>query len=40
MKVENRVQPNAENIRALLSGEEEPVVMVNLLKFRDKAPGF
>ena len=37
MNVENEVQPKPENIRAYLSGAEEPVVMVNLLKFRERA---
>ena len=37
MNVENEVQPKPENIRAYLSGAEEPVVMVNLLKFREHA---
>jgi uncharacterized protein (DUF1330 family) len=37
MKVENRVRPGAENIQAFLAGKEEPVVMVNLLKFKEKA---
>ena len=37
MKVENRVQPSPENIHAFLAGKDEPVVMVNLLKFREKA---
>ena len=37
MKVENQVQPSPENIKAYLSGKAEPVVMVNLLKFREKA---
>ena len=37
MKVENKVHPGPENIQAFLAGKEEPIVMVNLLKFRDKA---
>lgn len=37
MKVENRLQPGPENIQAFLAGKEEPIVMVNLLKFREKA---
>ncbi len=37
MKVVNQVQPSPENIRAFVAGEEEPIVMVNLLKFREKA---
>ena len=36
MKVENAVQPNPEQIKDFL-GVEGPVMMVNLLKFRDKA---
>ena len=37
MKVINQVQPSPENIHAFVAGEEEPIVMVNLLKFREKA---
>ena len=37
MKVENQVQPDPGNVQAFLSGKEEPVVMVNLLKFKEKA---
>jgi uncharacterized protein (DUF1330 family) len=37
MKVENRVRPGPENVKAFLSGPDEPVVMVNLLKFKDRA---
>ena len=38
MQVENRSYPNSEQIRALRrSSAGDPIVMVNLLKFRDKA---
>jgi uncharacterized protein (DUF1330 family) len=37
MKVENQVQPPPEQVRAYLSGEDAPVVMVNLLKFKERA---
>ena len=37
MKVENQVQPNPESVQSFLAGKEEPVVMVNLLKFKDRA---
>lgn len=37
MKVENQVQPDPESVRDFLSGRDEPVVMVNLLKFRERA---
>ena len=37
MKVENAVHPRPENVRAFMSGRDEPVVMVNLLKFKEKA---
>ena len=37
MKVENQVQPNPDSVRSFLGGEAEPVVMVNLLKFRERA---
>ena len=37
MKVENQVQAVPENVQAFLAGKDEPVVMVNLLKFREKA---
>ena len=37
MKVENQVQPNPENVQQFLAGKPEPVVMVNLLKFKEKA---
>ena len=37
MKVENQVQPGPENVKAFLAGTDEPVVMVNLLKFKAKA---
>ena len=37
MKVENKVHPGPENVQAFLAGRDEPVVMVNLLKFKPKA---
>lgn len=38
MKVENAVYPSAERIQALAADtSSEPVAMVNLLKFRDRA---
>jgi len=38
MRVENAIQPTAEQIRAFTSDPETgPIVMVNLLKFREKA---
>lgn len=37
MQVENQVAPNPESVQAFLSGPDEPVVMVNLLKFRERA---
>lgn len=38
MQVVNQVHPSAEQAQAFFSGAEEgPFVMVNLLKFRDKA---
>jgi len=37
MNVENQVRPSPEAIQAFLGGEDAPVVMVNLLKFREKA---
>jgi len=39
MKVENRVMPDENQIKAMMSdpGPDGPIVMVNLLKFRDKA---
>ena len=36
MKVENEVQPSPDRIQAFLASEG-PVVMVNLLKFKEKA---
>lgn len=36
MNVENRVHPNAENVKGFVA-VEGPVAMVNLLKFKDKA---
>ena len=38
MNVENAVLPTGEQLQALLAmGGDRPIVMVNLLKFRDKA---
>ena len=38
MKVENRAYPDAEQMAELVKpGPEGPIVMVNLLKFRDRA---
>jgi hypothetical protein len=38
MNVENRVYPDAEQMAALVEGGPDgPIVMVNLLKFREKA---
>jgi uncharacterized protein (DUF1330 family) len=37
MKVENQVRPGPDNIRAFLAGKAEPVVMLNLLKFKPRA---
>ena len=38
MNVENAVLPKGEQLQALLGlGGDRPIVMVNLLKFRDKA---
>lgn len=37
MKVENQVRPTPDNFRDFVSGADAPVVMVNLLKFREKA---
>jgi len=37
MKVENQVEPSRENLVEYLSGADEPVVMVNLLRFRERA---
>ncbi len=37
MKVENEVRPTPERAGVFLGGEDAPVVMVNLLKFREKA---
>jgi len=37
MKVENQVQPGPASVQAFLSGEDAPVVMVNLLKFKARA---
>ena len=38
MRVENHVYPTADRIAALMGNpSEEPIVMLNLLKFREKA---
>ena len=38
MKVENKVMPNEEQLKGFLEeGHDEPIFMVNLLKFKDKA---
>ena len=38
MKFENKVMPNDDQMAAFLeSGNDEPIYMVNLLKFKDKA---
>lgn len=38
MKVENAVVPRGEQLQALLAlGGDQPIVMLNLLKFRDRA---
>jgi uncharacterized protein (DUF1330 family) len=37
VKVENEVHPDPEAVKAFLAGAAEPVVMVNLLEFRDRA---
>jgi uncharacterized protein (DUF1330 family) len=37
MKVENQVHADPENVQSFLAGEDAPVVMVNLLKFKEKA---
>lgn len=38
MKVKNKVMPNEEQLKGFLEeGYEEPIFMVNLLKFKDKA---
>jgi len=38
MKVENRVMPNQEQIAGFFeAGPDQPIYMVNLLKFKDKA---
>lgn len=38
MKVTNAMQPNADQIREWLDGKDDtPIVMVNLLKFKEKA---
>ena len=38
MKVENKVNPNEEQMAGFLEGDvDSPIEMVNLLKFKDKA---
>ena len=38
MKVKNKVMPNEEQLKGFLEeGYDEPIFMVNLLKFKDKA---
>ena len=38
MKVKNKVMPNEEQLKGFLEeGHDEPIFMVNLLKFKDKA---
>lgn len=37
MEVNNAVQPTAEQVQTFVGGGEGPIVMVNLLKFREKA---
>ncbi len=37
MKVENQVRPNPEQVRDFVASGDAPVVMVNLLKFRERA---
>lgn len=39
MKIENRVMPDKDQIETMINdpGPDGPIVMVNLLKFRDKA---
>jgi len=37
VKVENQVHPGGDSVGTFLSGKPEPVVMVNLLKFKEKA---
>ena len=38
MKFENKVMPNDEQMAEFLDpGNDEPIYMVNLLKFKDKA---
>jgi uncharacterized protein (DUF1330 family) len=37
MKVENQVRPTPDNFREFIGAADAPVVMVNLLKFREKA---
>ncbi|MEP0067952.1 DUF1330 domain-containing protein [Pyruvatibacter sp.] len=39
MKIENRVMPDKDQIEAMINdpGPDGPIVMVNLLKFREKA---
>lgn len=37
MKVENAVYPKGEQLQPLMSAKDGPIVMVNLLKFRERA---
>ena len=37
MRVENQVQPHPDSVRGFLAGRDGPVVMVNLLKFKERA---
>ena len=38
MKVENKVMPNEKQMEEFLEeGHDEPIFMVNLLKFKDRA---
>ena len=37
MKVENQVRPKPEQAQDFLKSSDQPVVMVNLLRFKDKA---
>ena len=37
MNVENRVNPNEEQMKGFMEGDDNPIHMVNLLKFKDSA---
>lgn len=37
MKVENEVHPTPDHVREFVSGKDEPVVMVKLIKFKERA---